>query len=647
MEQSVYSLLQQKLYAAAKMRKIIAFELREELAEQFLKKGMPRHCGLCKDNTVCSRRNPESHCLWLKRRRISMKRLLVVLSFISFFPVSVFAASPTLGPVSPASTVLSVNDYATFTTVYNDADGWKNIKMAYIHVNVTTNKTNSFEAYYNRATNKLYLRNDANTSWGTGCAPGTARMLENSYVRMDCSQISVSGSGTKMTVRWVVLFKETFLGAKNIYLYVQDAGGLKAGWTKKGVCTITEPGTIIGSEGGEVLSSDGKTKLIIPEGAISAARGFEILPVNPEVMEGAVPNQTILLNVVECKPYGLVFNIPVQLIYQLDQAGIPGTPVELGLYDSVQQKINSTGKTSVISSDGFSVTFLVDHFSTYAALINLVSQGAPIGGGVKIPLPDLLTGAFSHSLPITVAPGRKGIQPSLALVYRSSNANSWLGMGFDLKQGYIVRSTRLGVPTYDDTKDTFYLVTDAGTTELVHLVDNLYQAKIESSFTRFYKENNDRWRALGKDGNILKFGETDESKEAGWGGTFAWYLTKVLDTNGNDVKYDYFKDAGKAYLLRITYTGNENAGVAGRNTVDFVLEDRADHVLNYMSGAKIETAKRLKEILAKCNGDLVWRYAIEYGKSDDTDRSIVSSFQQCASDGICFPSQIFEYQNNN
>ncbi|MFA5125280.1 MAG: SpvB/TcaC N-terminal domain-containing protein [Patescibacteria group bacterium] len=450
-----------------------------------------------------------------------------------------------------------------------------------------------------------------------------------------------------MTIRWVVSFKETFLGAKNIYLYMQDAGGLKAGWTKKGACTITEPGTIIGPEGGEVLSSDGKTRLIIPEGAMSTARGFEILPVNPEFMEGAIPNQTMLLNVVECKPYGLVFNVPVQLIYRLDQAGIPGTPVELGLYDSVEQKIISTGKTSVISSDGYSVTFSVDHFSTYAALMSLVSQGAPIGGGVKIPLPDLLTGAFSHSFPITVAPGRKSIQPSLALVYRSSNANSWLGMGFDLKQGYIVRSTRLGVPTYDDTKDTFYLVTDAGTTELVHLVDNLYQTKIESSFTRFYKESNDSWRALGKDGNVLKFGETDESREAGWGGTFSWYLTRVLDTNGNDVKYDYAKDAGKTYLLRIIYTGNENAGVTGRNSVDFVLEDRADHVFSYISGTKIETAKRLKEILAKCNGDLVWRYVIEYGKSDDTDRSVVASFQQCAGDGSCFPKQAFEYQSNN
>ncbi|MFB3918530.1 MAG: SpvB/TcaC N-terminal domain-containing protein [Candidatus Velamenicoccus archaeovorus] len=628
---------------------MIVFEFQEKLAEQFLRKGMPRHCGLCKENAACKRRNPESYCLWLKRRRRSMEKLLFVigLSLFLLFPVSAFAASPTLGVVSPVNAVFSADNYVTFSVAYSDSDGWKDIKMAYIHVNVSTNKKNSFEAYYNRAANKLYLRNDANTSWGTGCAPGTARVLENSYVRMDCSQTSISGSGKKMMVRWVVSFKETFLGPKNIYLYVQDSRGLKAGWTKKGVCTIAEPGIIVGPGGGEVFSSDGKTKLVIPARALSVARGFEILPVDSQAVEGAVPAQTIVLNVVECKPYGLVFNVPVQLIYRLDQAGIPGTPVELGLYDSVRQKINSTGKTSVISSDGYSVTFSVDHFSTYAVLMSLVSQGEPIGGGVKIPLPDLLTGAFSRSFPITVAPGRKGIQPSLALVYRSSSSNSWLGMGFDLRAGYIVRSTRLGVPTYDDTQDMFCLVTDAGTTELVHLVDNLYQAKIESSFTRFYKESNDSWRVLGKDGNILKFGETEESKEGGWGGTFSWYLTKTLDTNGNYVKYDYAKDGGRAYLARITYTGNENSGVVGRDTVDFVLGDRTDHIFSYIGGAKIETSKRLKEIQVKCNGDLVWRYIIGYGKSDDTGRSLVTSFQQCAGDGVCFPGQIFEYQGNN
>ncbi|MDD5540426.1 MAG: SpvB/TcaC N-terminal domain-containing protein [Candidatus Marinimicrobia bacterium] len=578
-----------------------------------------------------------------------MKRLLfgIGLVFLGFFPACVFAAAPKLGAVSPSNAVVAADSGIAFTAEYYDADGWTNIRSAYLHVNVSTDKTKSFYAYYNRSANKLYLRNDANTRWLGGFLPGANQIIENSYVKLDCSKTTISGSGSTLSINWSVSFKTNFLGQKKIYLYVQDNGGLKAGWTIKGTAAIIEPGTIVGPEGGEVVSEDEKVRLIVPAGSLSSARGIQIIPIDNKVIQEAVPSQQLLLNVVECKPYGLVFSIPAQLIYQLDQAGIPGTPVELGLYDSVQQKINPTGKKSVISADGYSVTFPVDHFSTYAALMNLVSQGEPIGGGVKIPLPDLLTGAFSHSFPITVPPGRKGMQPSISLVYRSSNANSWLGVGFDLKPGQIVRSTRLGVPAYDDTKDTFYLITDAGTTELVHLVDNLYQAKVESSFTRFYKEADGSWKALGKDGSVLRFGETDESREAGWRGIFSWYLTKAVDVNGNDVKYDYSKNSGKTYLMRVTYTGNENAGVVGKNTVDFILEDRADHIFSYISGTKIETAKRLKEIQAKCHGDLVWRYVIEYGKSNDTDRSQATSFRQCAGDGICFPSQIFEYQNNN
>jgi len=324
-------------------------------------------------------------------------------------------------------------------------------------------------------------------------------------------------------------------------------------------------GELIGPDGGEVSSLDGRVKVVIPQGALTAAQQVKVLTVDKDTLEGAKPSGTSLLSVVDCKPHGLVFNKPVSIIYSLAQAEIPGTPVELGLYDTVQNKIILTGQTSTVPADGYTLTFSIMHFSTYAALENLIPQSAPIGAGVKIPLPDMLTGAFSHSIPITVPPGRKGMQPSLGLVYRSSNPNSWVGLGFSLNPGYIVRSTRLGPPSYVDTQDTFYFITDAGTTELVHLVDNLYQAKIESAFAKFFKEPNDSWRVLGKDGSLLRFGQTSESKETSNQGTFSWYLTKAIDTNGNYIEFNYIKDQGKSYLSRIDYTGNE-IGVSPTNT---------------------------------------------------------------------------------
>lgn len=410
---------------------------------------------------------------------------------------------------------------------------------------------------------------------------------------------------------------------------------------------LTASATVIGTQGGQVVSADGKVKLVVPKGALKTSKDISISTVAAGSLQNSIPAGTSILSLVECKPSGLVFLKPVTITYTLQQQEVPGTPVQLGLYDTVQKRIIPTGQVSIVSADGYSVSYSVTHFSTYAALKSLVSDGAPIGGGVKIPLPDMLTGSFSHSFPVAVSPGRKGVQPSLALTYRSSNPNSWVGMGFSLNPGYIVRSTRLGPPSYDDTKDTFYFVTDGGTIELVHLIDNLYQAKIESSFTKFYKESDDSWRAVAKDGSIIRFGQTADSKETSPQGTYSWYLTKAVDTNGNFVEYDYSKDQGKVYLTLISYTGNESLSTSATNTVEFVLEPKDDIFSSYISGAKIVTAKRLKELRVKVNSDLVWRYVLEYGYSPDTNRSLLKSITQYGSDSKNAPIQRFDYQTSH
>lgn len=415
------------------------------------------------------------------------------------------------------------------------------------------------------------------------------------------------------------------------------------------VTVYLDSGDPIGLEGGQVTSPDGKVKVIIPAGALNETTRIRILPIDKQSfnrnLKHSLPSGRSLLSIAECKPYGLVFNKPVSIIYTLPQAQIPGTPVELGLYNSIEGKIILTGEASLVPADGYTLNFSIMHFSTYAALSGLSPQGSPIGGGVKIPLPDMFTGAFSHSIPITVPPGRKGIQPALALAYRSSNPNSWVGLGFSLNPGYIVRSTKLGPPTYTDNQDAFYFVTDSGTLELVHLIDNLYQAKIESSFTKFFKESDDSWRAVGKDGSVLRFGQASDSKETSTQGTFAWYITRAVDTNGNYIAYSYTKDKdqGKSYLSRIDYTGNE-MGVSPTNTVEFFLESRDDVSSSYISSAKIAAGKRLKEIQVKVDSDLVWRYELAYDYSLDTNRSLLRSITQCASDDKSLPQQKFSYQ---
>jgi hypothetical protein len=546
---------------------------------------------------------------------------------------------PSFGASIP-NTAFNIN------VTYPDPDTWLNLQNVYLLVNTSVTPANCLYVYYSQNNNKLYLRNDANTSWLGGYVPGAANVIENSYVKLNCSTTTINCSGNNLIVTWSIVFKNTFLGAKNTYLSALDDTGASFSLAQKGTWTALDNGTVIGTSGGEVYSSDGKVKLIVPADALSAATALYIATVPKETLENALPQGAAMLNAVDCKPYGLTFNKPVDIVYTLEQVEVPGTNVELGLYDSVQQQIIPTGQISKVLADGYTVACPVSHFSTYAALKFLTPQGVPIGGGVKIPLPDMFTGAFGHSIPISVSPGRKGVQPALGLSYRSGNANSWVGQGVSLNPGYIVRSTRLGPPSYNDTTDTFYFVTDAGTTELVYLVDNLYQSKIESSFTKFFKESDDSWKVVSKDGSIIRFGQTTESKETSTSGTFAWYLTKVTDTNGNYVSYSYAKDQGRAYLSLIEYTGNE-MGISATNTVEFILEPREDIFSSYISTSKITTAKRLKEIVTKVNSAIVWRYALEYAYSQDTNRSLLLSVTQYASDNKNLPVQRFIYQKSN
>jgi len=403
-------------------------------------------------------------------------------------------------------------------------------------------------------------------------------------------------------------------------------------------------GTTIGPTGGEVVSADGRVRVIIPPQALDNPTEITILSPLEQYLTGAVPEGQAILCAAEFKPYNLQFLKLVQVIYTLPKAEVPGTGVELGLYNFQTDEITPTGQNSVVATDGYTVTFTIDHFSTYAALKGLFSQGAPIGSGVDIPLPDMFTGAFGHSIPLTIPPGRKNMQPNLSLSYRSSNPNSWLGVGFALNPGYIVRSTRLGPPSYNDTQDSFYFINSAGSTELVHLTDNLYQAKIETAFTKFFKEG-DTWRVMEKNGMTLYLGQTTESKETTDQGTFSWQVTKAVDTNGNFVEYNYTKDSGKAYLDYIDYTGNENVSISCPNRIEFYLESRDDIASSFISGAEMATAKRLDEIQVKQNGNLVWRYDLEYEYSPDTNRSLLKAVTQYGADGAALPTQRFRYQS--
>ena len=184
--------------------------------------------------------------------------------------------------------------------------------------------------------------------------------------------------------------------------------------------------------------------------------------------------------------------------------------------------------------------------------------------------------------------------------------------------------------------------------ELVHVMGNLYEARIESSFHRFYKEADDTWRVVTKEGLELTFGGISESKIAGVSGSFAWHITKVQDPNGNYISYAYTKDQNQVYPSRIEYTGNDTTGALPKYSVDFTSESRHDVSNNLIFGVAMTTARRTSEIEIRADGNLVRRYALEYTAGSLTGRSLLSSVRSYGTDDVTErPSVALEYHKGD
>ncbi|MDD5292001.1 MAG: toxin TcdB middle/N-terminal domain-containing protein, partial [Candidatus Omnitrophica bacterium] len=261
--------------------------------------------------------------------------------------------------------------------------------------------------------------------------------------------------------------------------------------------------------------------------------------------------------------------------------------------------------------------------------------------------PSLFTGALTYSVPISVPAGRKGIQPNVVLVYSSQSGNGILGMGWSLELGCIERSTKNGVPAYNNSQDTFIFKSGGSTTELVNIGGNEYRAKIEGSFMKFTLSGN-YWIAKDKGGTTYYFGQAQSSQQAVDSDVFKWCLDKVKDVLGNYMALTYIKDANQIYPDKINYTGysgENNLNPAFEVDFDYSDSVREDYSFSYRSNFLIRTNKLLQAVTVKQNGARIRKYSLSYEYSPSTKRALLSSITQYGlTDALSFPSIEFVYQ---
>ncbi|MFH0757955.1 MAG: SpvB/TcaC N-terminal domain-containing protein, partial [Bacteroidota bacterium] len=279
------------------------------------------------------------------------------------------------------------------------------------------------------------------------------------------------------------------------------------------------------------------------------------------------------------------------------------------------------------------------------------SAGNGAGPGSLLGSSDtlLFTGSFTHAIPLVVPPGTHGLQPNLALSYNSSSGNGWCGVGWDLSLGIIQRSTKNGIPKYDNT-DTFIFSSQ----ELTPIGNNEYRVKIDSGFIKFvFAPDTNEWTAYDKSGikYIFGYGSAAVVKPNTQGtpnptDVFSWSLSSIIDTNNNEIRFSYTHDQNQIYPAKIDYNyhGNETPPL---RTVIFNLEDRTDQNTSYRAGFSIKTAKRLKSIETNINNILVKRYELNYITHPDTRHSLLQEIKVYDGENNVFPAgTTFAYQMN-
>ena len=154
------------------------------------------------------------------------------------------ANTPSNVSISPSGGTLGATPF-TLSSLYSDTSGYADMRKCYLLVNDSLGQANAVTLMYDRSMNRLYMKNDANTSWGTGYAPGTSMTLQNSQCYLNIGSTTVSGSGDNLTVNWRIALKAPFSSKLlNAYMYVQDAGGLTDGWDLMSIYYNVKPAVV-------------------------------------------------------------------------------------------------------------------------------------------------------------------------------------------------------------------------------------------------------------------------------------------------------------------------------------------------------------------------------------------------------------------
>ncbi|WP_412758400.1 GH-E family nuclease [Leptospira cinconiae] len=264
----------------------------------------------------------------------------------------------------------------------------------------------------------------------------------------------------------------------------------------------------------------------------------------------------------------------------------------------------------------------------------------PLDSAVFIPPPEPNSfGTISLSYDLDIPEGRAGMEPDLSISYSSTGGDGWVGVGWDIGLGGITRTPEFGALFYDN-RDSFLwngqrLVKVSGSSSNEN---GTYRPEITGGDSPILKlsniENGGVWEVLEPSGKKNVYGDSASSRiydPAKITRTYAWYLSKSEDLNGNYMQVSYdtsgYSENRSLFLKEIRYTGNSKTGHNPKQYVRFHTKAREDAYVSMVSGFFMKMDRMLDTIEIGWDGGKLWEYEMVYDVSPDSGRPILKTVE--------------------
>jgi hypothetical protein len=382
------------------------------------------------------------------------------------------------------------------------------------------------------------------------------------------------------------------------------------------------------------------------------------------------------------------FTTPLTIKMHYDVAQIMGVDeneLSIYYYDPVQNdwfpmqtQVDTVNKTLTAQSD---------HLTVFDYKANdWQSQSLPTVDAFKV---SDFTGAGTYAINLWTPPGPGGLQPSLSLTYNSQvidestfySQASWVGMGWDLDTGSIIRDMH---GTDENTSDDTFSITVGGVSGMLLPISSSGTIKnyntADQSFSRVqFDSSANAWTVWTKDGKKYVFSTTAKTNsQSGCSTTldltWRWSLTSVTDTHGNALNYTYYTETKPGsgclnqiavYPATITYPNSKYRIVFARGTTP-----RYDYQTDWTTAAArtLYGTQYLSEVDVQYNPSGTWknirRYVFtynaaptpqnpnpiiypnfrwNYGPSEYAPTLTLDGVQEFGSDGKARPAVLFNY----